>query len=95
MELEGAKGVIQIAVMDLVQADSSCRTTGATVSRKNEVDGQAPGTSLADVVIVADDCFSNFRNVVMGVTALTGSEFVVRFPRMLIYTFPTTEPLHL
>ena len=77
-----ANGVkmIEATVTDIVQADSGCRTTGVTVSRKGEVDGEVSKESLsADVVIVADGCFSNFRNVVMGVTAIkpsTKSHFV-------------------
>ena len=65
---------------DLVQADSSCRTTGVAVSRKSEVDGHvSKDTLFADLVIVADGCFSNFRNLVMGVAAIkpsTRSHFV-------------------
>ena len=77
-----AKGVemIEATVTDLVQADSSDRITGVTVSRKSEVDGQDSKESLvADVVIVADGCFSNFRNAVMGVAAIkpsTKSHFI-------------------
>ena len=71
-----AKGVemIEATVTDLVQADSSRRITGVTISRKSEVDGQSFKESLfADVVFVADGCFSNFRNVVMGVAAVKAS----------------------
>ena len=77
-----AKGVemIEATATDLVQADSSCRITGVTVSRKSEVDGQVSKKSLfADLVVVADGCFSNFRNAVMGVAAIkpwTKSHFV-------------------
>ena len=77
-----AKGVemIEATVTDLVQVDSSRRVTGVTVSRKSEVDRQDLKESLfADVVIVADGCFSNFRNVVMGDAAIkpsTKSQFV-------------------
>jgi squalene monooxygenase len=64
----------EATVTDLVQADSSCRITGVTVSRKGEVDGQdLKETLFADIVIVANGCFSNFRNVVMGVAAVNPS----------------------
>ena len=71
-----AEGVemIEATVTDLVQADSSRRITGVTISRKSEVDSQSFKESLfADIVIVADGCFSNFRNVVMGVAAVKAS----------------------
>ena len=72
--------MIEATVTDLVQADSNRRVTGVTVSRKSEVDGQDFKESLlADLVIVADGCFSNFRNVVMGAAAVkpsTKSHFV-------------------
>jgi squalene monooxygenase len=77
-----AKGVemIEATVTDLLQAEFSRRITGVTISRKREVDGQDFKESLfADVVIVADGCFSNFRNVVMGLAAVktsTKSHFV-------------------
>ncbi|KAF8810490.1 squalene epoxidase [Phlegmacium glaucopus] len=76
------KGVemIEATVTDLVQAESSRRINGVTVSRKGEVDGQDFKESLfADVVIVADGCFSNFRNVVMGAAGVkpsTKSHFI-------------------
>ena len=74
-----AKGVemIEATVTDLVQADSTRRISGVTVSRK--VDGQDLKESLfADLVILADGCFSNFRNTVMGVgvKSSTKSHFV-------------------
>lgn len=77
-----AQGVemIEATVTELMQADSNRRITGVTLSRKGEVDGQDFKESLvADVVIVADGCFSNFRNVVMGVAAVkpsTKSHFI-------------------
>ena len=61
--------IIEATVTDLVQANSSRRITGVTVSRK--VDGQDYKESLfADLVIIADGSFSNFRNVVMGAAAV-------------------------
>ena len=77
-----ARGVemIEATVTDLVQVDSSRRITGVTVSRKNKADGQDFKESLfADLVIISDGCFSNFRNVVMGVAAvkpMTRSHFI-------------------
>ena len=71
-----AKGVevIEATVTCLTQSDSSRRITGVSVSRKSKVDGQDFKESLfADLVIVADGCFSNFRNVVMGVAGITPS----------------------
>jgi squalene monooxygenase len=66
--------MIEATVTDLVQVDSGRRITGVTVSRKNEVHGQDFKESLfADLVIVADGCFSNFRNIVMGVAAVKSS----------------------
>jgi len=69
-----ARGVemIEATVTDLVQVDSSRRISGVTVSRK--VDGQDSKESLfADLIIVADGCFSNFRNIVMGVAGVKSS----------------------
>ena len=77
-----AKGVemIEATVTGLVQAESGRRITGVTVSRKSEVDDQDSNQSLfADLVIVADGCFSNFRNLVMEVAAMkpsTKSHFI-------------------
>jgi squalene monooxygenase len=77
-----AKGVemIEATVTDLAHGDSSRRINGVTLSRKGEVEGQDFKESLfADLVVVADGCFSNFRNVVMGVAAVkpsTKSHFI-------------------
>lgn len=64
-----ARGVdmIEATVTDLVHADDGSRIIGVTVSTRDQIDGQDSKKSLfADLVVVADGCFSNFRNVVMG-----------------------------
>ena len=78
-----AKGVemIEATVTDLVQAESGRKITGVMVSRKSNGDGQESlkESLFADLVIVADGCFSNFRNLVMGAAAIkpsTKSHFI-------------------
>ncbi|KAF8159204.1 squalene epoxidase [Crassisporium funariophilum] len=76
-----AKGVemIEATVTDLMQGQNDRRVVGVQVSKKGE-DGQDRKESIhANIVIVADGCFSNFRNEVMGASAVkptTKSHFV-------------------
>ncbi|KAH9479128.1 Squalene monooxygenase [Psilocybe cubensis] len=77
-----AKGVdvIEGSVTELIQTKNSRRILGASVTKKGENGAEDTKYSLyADLVIVADGCFSNFRNQVMGKTSckpVTKSHFV-------------------
>ncbi|KAH6915608.1 squalene epoxidase [Coprinopsis sp. MPI-PUGE-AT-0042] len=78
-----AKGVdvIEATVSDLIQEEGNPkRIIGVTASRKTE-EGQEPEKLqvYGDLVIIADGCFSNFRNSVMGESGfkpVTKSHFV-------------------
>ena len=64
-----AKGVevIEGTVTGLIQAGGNERIVGVKVTRKG---GDGREELLADVTILADGCFSNFRNTVMGSAAV-------------------------
>jgi len=59
--------VIEATVTDLVECESTGRITGVRATRKGEEDVQKE-TFHADLVVVADGCFSNFRTPIMGDT---------------------------
>ena len=70
--------VIEATVTDLVECESTRRITGARASRKGGEDMQKE-TFHADLVVVADRCFSNFRTPIMGdagAKSTTKSHFV-------------------
>ncbi|PPQ94695.1 hypothetical protein CVT25_009550 [Psilocybe cyanescens] len=77
-----AKGVdvIEGSVTELIQGDYSKQILGASVTKKGENGAEDTKQSLfTDLVIVADGCFSNFRNQIMGETSckpVTKSHFV-------------------
>ena len=77
-----AKGVelIEGSVTDLIEEQGK-RVIGAHVSKKGGVDGaeETKEALFAELVIIADGCFSNFRTSVMGVSAfkpVTRSHFI-------------------
>ena len=77
-----AKGVelIEGSVTDLIE-DHSKRVVGVRVSRKGGQEGaeESKESLLAELVIIADGCFSNFRTSVMGASAVkpvTKSHFI-------------------
>ena len=77
-----AKGVelIEGTVTELVEGGESNRVTGVKVTTKGEDSTEDIKLTISsDLVIVADGCFSNFRNFVMGesgVKPVTKSHFV-------------------
>lgn len=72
--------LIEGTVTELIEGDSSKTVIGASVTRKGENGAEDFKQSIfADLVIVADGCFSNFRNFVMGENAVkpvTKSHFI-------------------
>ncbi|KAF8890022.1 squalene epoxidase [Gymnopilus junonius] len=76
-----SKGVelIEGTVTDLIHENSSEKVIGVQVTKKDETGEEFKQSIHADLVVVADGCFSNFRNSVMGVNALkpvTKSHFI-------------------
>ncbi|KAF8959626.1 squalene epoxidase [Flammula alnicola] len=77
-----SKGVelIEASVTDLIEGDTSKRVIGVNVTKKSGEGAEESKEALfADVVIVADGCFSNFRASVMGASAVkpvTKSHFI-------------------
>jgi len=70
-----AKGVdvIEATVSDLIEDDNN-RVIGVQATRKDSDGvGSWSETYHADITIIADGCFSNFRNTVMGAAAVKGS----------------------
>lgn len=64
-----AKGVevLEGTVTELIEAGQNRRVVGVKVTRKaGEGTGSLKDELFADVTIIADGCFSNFRNTVMG-----------------------------
>ncbi|PPR05224.1 hypothetical protein CVT24_010330 [Panaeolus cyanescens] len=60
--------MIEATVTDLVEAEDSQRIVGVRIARKDPEEQKE--TLYADLVVVADGCFSNFRNFVMGPSAV-------------------------
>ena len=70
--------VIEATVTDLVECESTGRITGVHATRKDGTTVQKE-TFHADLVVVADGCFSNFRTAIMGdagAKSTTKSHFV-------------------
>ncbi|KAA1470077.1 squalene epoxidase [Dentipellis sp. KUC8613] len=59
--------VIEATVSELVECELTGRVLGVEATRKDAADKE---TFFADLVVVADGCFSNFRNTVMGKAAI-------------------------
>ncbi|KAI0078005.1 squalene monooxygenase [Panus rudis PR-1116 ss-1] len=75
-----AKGVevVEATVSDLIECPLSGRVLGVRATRKGE-DSVQKEPFLADLTIIADGCFSNFRNSIMGKSGIkpeTKSHFV-------------------
>lgn len=71
--------VIEATVTELIEADFSKTVVGVRASRKNAEGVDEKASYLADLVVVADGCFSNFRTAVMGdqgCKPITKSHFV-------------------
>lgn len=66
-----AKGVdvIEATVTDLIE----CEVTHSVIGVKARKENSRPQNFYATLVIIADGCFSNFRNVVLGKGALKSS----------------------
>lgn len=68
--------VIEATVSTLIECEHTHRVIGVCATRKGE---EEKVSFWADLVVVADGCFSNFRNLVMGQAAVktsTKSHFV-------------------
>jgi squalene monooxygenase len=68
--------VIEASASELIECEHSHRVIGVRATRKGAEEKEA---FWADLVVIADGCFSNFRNAVMGSAARktsTKSQFV-------------------
>jgi squalene monooxygenase len=69
--------VVEATVTDLVECELTRRVIGIRAARKtniNEYDGETVKEYFyADLVVVADGCFSNFRTTVLGNTGVKSS----------------------
>jgi len=68
--------VVEASVSELIECEYIHRAIGVRATRKGMVEKEP---FWADLVVIADGCFSNFRNVVMGKAARktsTKSQFV-------------------
>ncbi len=61
--------VLEGTVTELIEAGQNKRIVGVKVTRKGDCSGDVKDELFADVTIIADGCFSNFRNTVMGLAA--------------------------
>ncbi|GLB41490.1 putative squalene epoxidase [Lyophyllum shimeji] len=72
--------VVEATVTDLIEDEATGRVVGVRAARKDASDGEgATDAFYADLVVVADGCFSNFRTAVMGAAgakSTTKSHFV-------------------
>jgi squalene monooxygenase len=55
--------IIEATVQELVECERTGRVTGVRATKKGE---DAKSTFAADLVVMADGCFSNFRNTILG-----------------------------
>ncbi|EGN97789.1 hypothetical protein SERLA73DRAFT_90890 [Serpula lacrymans var. lacrymans S7.3] len=68
--------VLEATVTDLIECEYTKRVIGVRAARQNSEEGNEKGgkeSFFADLVIIADGCFSNFRNSVMGEAARKSS----------------------
>jgi len=71
--------VVEATVSELVQCDLTGRVIGVRGARKAGSGSEDKETFFADLVVIADGCFSNFRTAVMGGTGTkpsTRSHFI-------------------
>ena len=59
--------VIEATVQELVEDEKTGRVTGVRATRKGE---ETKTTISADLVVMADGCFSNFRSAILGDTGI-------------------------